>query len=365
MIHRIDLLERLAELAWGPATRRIHQAGLTLEHHLVDGEELAVVTGARGGVGILVAVPRADQVEGVVYQLTEVRERLRPRVLDRLPEVRARPALVTLSDDPALDCWAGVALDPSQCSVTSLEQARQAALRLVDQQVEWLQTEPAGGTAREVAQVVDEVQKELAARGYVPLDLHRWAHHFDPADDAVGGVRHPDPTRWAFGGSPEFLILPELSADLFLWLNRARFPIDCCVVELRPDVVRVAGALGWLAFHVELSPRAQPGDAELLPALERAFSATGKLLQVEDLPRDIFGVHRPVTVMLSRTGGTSAIYVDHPTAVDGPGRNRDAPLLPHGPATRALTAVLHDLDNERAYEALWNEVVEALRWYRR
>ncbi len=122
-----------------------------------------------------------------MYELAEVRDRLRSQVLDRLPEVGARPALVTLSDDPALDCWAGVALDPVQCSVTALEQARQEARRLVDQQVQWLQTEPPGGTAREVAQVVDEVQKQLAARGFVPLDLHRWAH---PATT-------PRTTRWA------------------------------------------------------------------------------------------------------------------------------------------------------------------------
>lgn len=363
MRHRIDLLERLAELAWGPVTRRIHQAGLTLAHHAVEGEDVAVVTGARGGLGVLVAVPPADQVHGLVYELPEVRERLRSRVLDRLPAVGAPPALVTLSDDPALDCWAGVALDPVHCSITSLEQARQEALRLVDQQVEWLQTEPPGGTQREVAQAVDEVHKQLAARGYVPLDLHRWAHQYDPEDEQVGGVRHYDPGRWAFGGSPEFLILPELTAELFLWLNRARFPVDSCVVELRPDLVRLAGAVGWLAFHVELPAQARPGGAQLLPALERAFSATGKVLQVEDLPRDIFGVHRPVTVVLSKTGGTSAVYVDYPGAVDGPGRDRDAPLPPHGPATRALSAVLQDLDNEQAYEALWNEVVEALRWY--
>ncbi len=298
-----------------------------------------------------------------MYELAEVRDRLRSQVLDRLPEVGARPALVTLSDDPALDCWAGVALDPVQCSVTALEQARQEARRLVDQQVQWLQTEPPGGTAREVAQVVDEVQKQLAARGFVPLDLHRWAHRYDSEDDAVGGVRHLGGNRWAFGGSPEFLILPDLTADLFLQLNRARFPIDCCVVELRPGLVRLAGAVGWLAFHIELPPQAQPGDAQLLPALERGFSATGKLLQVEDLPRDIFGVHRPLTVVLSRTGGPSAVYLDNPAAVDGPGRDRNAPLPPHGPATRALTALLRDLDDEKAYQELWHEVVEALRWY--
>ncbi len=68
-------------------------------------------------------------------------------------------------------------------------------------------------------------------------------------------------------------------------------------------------------------------------------------------------------MVLSRTGGPSAVYLDNPAAVDGPGRDRNAPLPPHGPATRALTALLRDLDDEKAYQELWHEVVEALRWY--
>ena len=361
MTHRLDLLERLAELVWGPAVRRSQQAGLRLDHHLAQGHEVVVVSGVRGGLAVVAKVPAPDQVDGVVYDADDARARLRERVLSTLPAVGSPPSLLTFTGDPALDCWAGVGVDPQQCSITGLEQYRRGVLALVEEQVRWLQTPPPAGTSHEIAQAVRDVEAELKARGYGSLNLHRWAGQVDLQDDRVGV--HQGSDRWVFGCYPEFARFGPLSPEPFLAINRARLPCDSCVVELDDDAVRFAGATGWLAFLLELPAAAGPGDAELIPALEQAFSATDKLWTRDILPRDMFGVHRPLTVAVSRVDGSHAAFVEPLPTHDAAWSERTQPLAPHPRLTAALGRLLEDLQNPAAYERMWDEVVDVLRWH--